>query len=362
MCAWLAIHLALGCTHDDRDASMVGREEHGDDAGSVARSSDAPITSIPLAGDGSPAGVDAGRDTASDSGAPPLKPIDGGASNVSSDAGSDGGRGHAADAGDAGTDEASDLVESVSVPYDVAGPVEWYGCQRTITNQDLHISRIESRVGEGTTHLLLAVDPSGTVSDGCTGPQGDWQLLFVGGGADTDVEMPEDVALHVPAGSMLVLSVHVNNPTNDALTNSTAVDVYGGRAAEAEAAEALIAGKAFLLVPEGVSTQQGVCTQTAATNVFAVFPLMRELAATSQELRRGSDLIYQVSDYSIWTQQTIQLSPLALAAGDELNVFCSYDNTTGGPLMASWQQRGQLCYAIVYRYPSLGDAGPLCVN
>jgi hypothetical protein len=250
--------------------------------------------------------------------------------------------------------------------WSLAPGEEKYVCVRATLSHDIHVARFRPEAGVGTHHTLLTVtsdaEPDG-VSD-CDGYENGQVALFASGYGTEELALPPGVAVRVGAGTKLLLNVHLLNTTTEAQAGATGTSVFLVDAGEVvERAEVFLAGKVDdLEVIPGESTQRGTCTFAAASNVYAIMPHMHargsHIAVAAR--RAAGDATLLDEPFDVDDQRYRVTDPATpMAAGDRLEVTCTYQNTTPitygfGPLSSD-----EMCYAITLRYPALGGS-PLC--
>lgn len=268
------------------------------------------------------------------------------------------------------------MLHLVSSDYDIPPGSERYQCQRITVDKDLYILKITPVSPLGVHHEVLAIDPS-------NGPDGvsrcgpldtNWRPLFASGVGSPSLDMPPGVALKVPAGSKLVLDLHLFNarPTGD-VTGTAAVDVV---VADSDAGYQLAAvpfiGPVQFTVPGSGPTPgqvSGSCTVSNDTSFFAVFPHMhttgKHIKITAG--RSGSETVVWDDDYS-FDEQRFGSYPdwkgpkaVAMKKGEKINVTCTYDKTGYGKKFGD-STTDEMCFAISYVTPAINTFGgsPFC--
>src|SRR5262245_14901930 len=102
----------------------------------------------------------------------------------------------------------------VTSQYNLNNGEVYYPCQRLTVPDALHILKITPVSPTGVHHEVFAIDESRSMPDGVTrcGPLGTrWRTLFASGVNSPSLTMPSGVQLEVPAGSQIVLGLHLFN-------------------------------------------------------------------------------------------------------------------------------------------------------
>lgn len=264
------------------------------------------------------------------------------------------------------------LLHLISSDYTIPPGSERYQCQRITADKDLYILKVTPVSPLGVHHEVLAIDPS-------NGPDGvsrcgpldtTWRPLFASGVGSPSLDMPQGVALKVPAGSKLVLDLHLFNarPTGD-INGTAAVDVVVADSDEGYqlATVPFIGPVNFTIKAPG--TVSGSCTVSNDTSFFAVFPHMH---TTGKHIkisagRTGSETVVWDDDYT-FEEQRFGAFPdwkgpkaVALKKGDKISVTCTYDPSGYGKKFGD-STTDEMCFAISYVTPAINTFGgsPFC--
>lgn len=257
-----------------------------------------------------------------------------------------------------------------SADWTVAPSAEAYVCVLVTIPDEIYVSEFHPVIPMGTHHTVLTFAPPDSGPDRterCDGFSVGPRMIY-GSGIGTDpLLFPAGVAVRIPAGSQLLLNLHLFNFATTPLTGTSAIQV---RTIDASAvvneAEITLAGKdaGLVVAPRAVSTQTGTCNVTAAATLFAVFPHMHQTAVhQTVSMLRGTDapVIVMDDDYSFDQQYYRVVAPeLQLQAGDRLEVTCTYDNP-GDTLTFGESTTNEMCYAGIYVYPA-GGFFTTCTN
>lgn len=286
--------------------------------------------------------------------------------------GVDGGGGGGGDGGGGGGADAQpgDWQELVSGEWTLGPGTETYRCVRLTVNEDMYISEFRAIAPLGTHHTVLTVgDPSG--SDGITscnaGTNAD-AMIFGSGVGTNPIAFPEGVAMKIEAGQQLLLNLHLFNVADSQLEGISGTEIITIPETEVEqVAEVILMGKTVTLqVPPNESTQIGRCVMNGDVSIFAFSPHMHQMGTHMKIVAKPSsgDVTLHDDTYDFYEQKVfLAQPPVALAAGEEIEIHCGYDNTTGQTIYFGDSSTQEMCFAGVYRYPAFGSPfGIICDN
>jgi hypothetical protein len=263
---------------------------------------------------------------------------------------------------------AQTFEELIAYDWTIDPGVEAYYCVYKTLTQDFWINDYRALAPAGTHHVSVGYgDPgppdgavSSTQTSTCTGVTLGTNVAFVATrGNAGGFSMPVGVAVRIPAGKQLLLSVHVLNPTQQPLSGRTGIEVARADPASVQhEAEVVFANNVNLSIPPGTSTQTGTCTMDANSTIFAVLGHMH-LAGTHLTTTivpaNGAPKIMLDEDYNFDQQNLVPLNPPAvLQKGDVLQTSCTYRNQ--GPDTLTFGEsttKNEMCISIVYRYPAV---------
>lgn len=262
--------------------------------------------------------------------------------------------------------------ELISQDWTLGSGTEEFHCVKLTTPTELWIHGIRPIAPLGTHHTVLAFqDPDGPDGDSTCGQTfalGSTVLYASGVGTDA-LELPDGVAVKIPAGKQIMLNLHLFNATGDALTGHSGIEILQmDAAAVQQEAGVILAGKMIgLNIPPGESTQTGYCTIPSATELYAIMPhehvLGTHLAVTHQT--DSNSRVLMDEPYSFSDQRYRVLSPTEQAgASTTLKIDCSYNNTTSQTVHFGESTTDEMCFAITYTIPRItGTAGSaFCVQ
>jgi hypothetical protein len=238
---------------------------------------------------------------------------------------------------------------------------EGYVCARKTVDHDIYVRGIEAISPPGTHHTLLTMgEPNAedgvtdcTVADNRT-------LSVFGSGVGTDRLMfPEGVAVLIPAGTQLLMNLHLFNTADEPLSGVSGQRVFAIEEAEVtDVAEGILAGTVALAIPPGeTKTTTGYCTMSEDTTLIAVAPHMHTLGIYEKVTAIssiGGDVVIHDEPYDFNEQSFHLMDPLQMAKGDRVQVDCTHENTTSKMVTFGESTLSEMCFAGLYRYPATG--------
>lgn len=280
--------------------------------------------------------------------------------------GADGGNNNGGADADTAPGEWRNLIDATWV----RPPGEGYYCSRVTTTEDLWISEFRAINPEGTHHTVLTVIENPSQPDGefdCNAGTNADRMIY-GSGVGTDpFKFPDGVGVHLPAGTQLLLNLHLFNTTETALNGISGTEIRVVPASEIQhEAEAVLMGPTFTLnIPPGTQTSSGSCTQNGDVTFISVGPHMHQLGThmkvTAESSIDGTKVIHD-APYTFYEQNAYDLDPhIRMARGDKLRVECTYNNNTGSTVTFGDSSTQEMCFATIYRYPAFGATfGVVC--
>lgn len=154
--------------------------------------------------------------------------------------------------------------------------------------------------------------------------QGAWQL-------------PKDTAYLLPRSADVVLQLHYHR-TGEQETDRTSVGLYFARGPARHRLQGLVVGAPFLQVPAGQTAfkARGAVEIETACRLRSLLPHMHRLGRSMRITLRPPDgkptTILVIDDWDYRWQETYQLrEPLAIPAGDRIEVDAVFDNSEKNP-------------------------------
>lgn len=241
---------------------------------------------------------------------------------------------------------------------------EKYICAKKTLRHAAHVSGFRPIAPAGTHHTVLSITstpgPDGVAP--CNPAVDGHQIVFATGLGTSELTLPNGIAATVPAGTQLLLNLHLVNATTQPLTGRSGTSAFLVPPADVlERAEVVLAGKIDgLEVVPGASTQTGTCTFPAASTLYALMPHMHD-RGRHLRVSSGGDVLYD-QDFDVDTQSYALLDPpREISAGEALSIDCSYENSSAETLHFGPYASDEMCYAILVRYPALGES-PFCTD
>lgn len=271
------------------------------------------------------------------------------------------GDGDEVDAGDQTAEPDANLegfVELISGDWTAAPGDEPYHCARLTVAEDTYITAFKDLSPLGTHHTVLSVgDPQGPDGEFACGVGTNFtRMLFASGVGSDAFEFPAGVALKVAAGQQLNLNLHLYNAGTEPLAGHSASLVKltpAGEIGAVEEAELILAGTFLVnLPPTGEPhTVHGECEIDTPGTVLNLWPHMHQLG-THMVVRHNEtvklDEAYDFEEQINWPTE------FAIAAGDRIEVDCTYVNDTGSTVTWGESSDQEMCFAGFYRYPAAG--------
>jgi hypothetical protein len=256
------------------------------------------------------------------------------------------------------------------IAYDwMIGPgVEQYYCVYKTLTQDLWVSQYRPLLPTGTHHVTVGYGdpgpPDGAMSaadtSSCNGLTLGAHVAFAATRGTDALSMPAGVGVKIPAGQQLLLSVHVLNPTQQALAGRTGIEVAHADPTQIQhQAELIFANNQNLMIPPGTVTQQAMCTLDADSTIPFILGHMHltgtHFTAAALPVGRASQTLLD-ENYLFDSQKFVALAPqVALKKGDQIQTECTYQNP--GPDTLTFGEsttKNEMCISIFYRYPAQG--------
>jgi hypothetical protein len=262
----------------------------------------------------------------------------------------------------------------------IAGSAEDERCQFVQVTQDLWVHQEDIRYTPGSHHFILWHTPyasiptmnmGGTTVDTTQvfqclgGPSADWQIdQFVGGAQSADApailgDLPSDVALHVPAGSVLIMDLHVLNASAKPLDTTVLMnlDTIPQSQVKQEAGIYFFYNP-FIRVPANAkSSARMSCPVTSDVTLTTAQTHMHKqgLGGVANLEDSTGNVIKQLYTSSVWTDPPVTewAAPgMALKAGQQIDYQCNYDNPGNTDVMQGLSAaKNEMCVFAGAYYP-----------
>jgi len=236
---------------------------------------------------------------------------------------------------------------------------EGYWCSRKTITEDTYVKAFRADAPQGTHHTLLLVTEGGA-PDGeeqC-GPLLGKNMIFASGIGTGDLSFPDGVAVKIPAGSQLLLNLHLFNASASTLDGVSGILVKTVAAADMkEEAEMIFGGPTNIEIPpNGSQTVEGSCIFPGTTTIWSVWAHMHQFGTNmkiTHDGASGSNVLHN-GPYSFDEQINYLIDPVTVNAGEEVRIECTYQNPTSQTIYWGDSSNSEMCFAGFYRYPKLG--------
>jgi hypothetical protein len=222
-------------------------------------------------------------------------------------------------------------------------------------DRDVYVKAIRPIEPVGTHHTVLARG-SGLVGN----------VIYASGVGTNAFHFPDGVGLKLPRGSLLTLQLHIYNPSDNALTGTSGIEVIEVGADEiVHEAGLFLPGPMSLSLPANQETTvSGTCTVQSAQTVFGLFPHMHKLGTHFKTTLTvgGTEQVIHDRAYDFDEQEFLAFDPIALAPGDAIHTRCTWYNDTNRTVGWGESSDSEMCFSILYRYPALGSGLGFCNN
>jgi hypothetical protein len=226
-------------------------------------------------------------------------------------------------------------------------------CVKQMITEDTYIHAIRPVAPLGTHHTLMTI---GDEKDNCTSSVATG-FVYAAGVGTQGLTLPDGVALKLPAGKVLQLSLHVYNTGSTVLTGTSAMEVLTMDAKDVvyEADSMLTGPLSFSLPAQQVTTIKTDCELTAEQSAYAIFPHMHQLGTHLKTTLTsgGVGTVLHDADYTFNEQIQIPLDPIVqLHSGDTVTTACTYKNTTDHAVTFGESSDTEMCFSVLFRYPA----------
>jgi len=235
---------------------------------------------------------------------------------------------------------------------------EAFICALHTVQSDVFIQAFRADAPEGTHHTVLTVtephesdgvfpcDP-GTLSDA---------MIFASGFGTDDLAFPDGVAIRVPAGKQLLLNLHLVNPYPTPLSGRSGTQVQTIQPEEVDAeAEVVFAGTVnFAIPPNSEGSATGHCEFDQDATLLSLWPHMHQ-HGRHMVIEHHSDIettTLHDEPFRFFHQVNKRIEPRVVRAGDQIDVTCTWHNTSDETVVYGDTANKEMCYAGLYRYPA----------
>jgi len=237
---------------------------------------------------------------------------------------------------------------------------EAYWCTLKTIQEDTYVKAFRAQAPLGTHHTLL-LRGGGGQPDGqfpCGATLGADMLHASGVGSD-DLTFPPGVAVKIPAGTQIMLNLHLFNPGQDPLSGTSATLVQTMPAADVQqVAEMMLGGTTAIAVPpNGSQTVEANCVFPETATISTVWPHMHMYGThmkVTYEGKAGTQVLHD-APYSFSDQKNHPITPLTVAAGEAIRIACTYQNPTSQTITWGDSSKAEMCFAGLYLYPMMSS-------
>ncbi len=236
---------------------------------------------------------------------------------------------------------------------------EGYWCSRKTITHDTYVKAFRADAPQGTHHTLLLVTPGGAAdSEEQCGPVLGANMIFASGIGTADLSLPDGVAVKIPAGSQLLLNLHLFNASANTIGGVSGILVKTVAATDVkEEAEMVFGGPTNIQIPPNSSqTVEGSCVFPGKTTIWSVWAHMHQYGTNMKVTYDGASGSKVLHDgpYSFEEQINYLIDPVIVNAGEEVRIECTYQNPTSQTISWGDSSNSEMCFAGFYRYPKLG--------
>jgi hypothetical protein len=254
---------------------------------------------------------------------------------------------------DSETRTLSDHHELVTDTFHLEPGEEQYQCYATTLDEDFVAGRFDYKAETGVHHFLVARTP-GDEPDGMrecgTLFRFSWLPLFGAGSSDSSLVMPEGAGEILPAGTQILIQLHLLNPTTEPIENQAHVTMQRSTARDPEPVGIYAFGTDRIdLAPGTQQTVVDTCEMKERVELFAVLPHMHFLgqSLTFETGSSESDLheIYRRDPWSFDSQILDDFS-LTLEPGLVTRTTCRYQNDTSDTVGFGESSHDEMCFLV----------------
>jgi len=267
----------------------------------------------------------------------------------------------------------------IMVDWSVPPGTERYVCALVTVPEEVFIQRFEPVASRGTHHVLLTLAaPGGTEGtfDCSPGTLSD-ALLFASGVASDlasdlasgNQHLPAGVAMHIPAGSQVLINLHLLNPLPTASTGTSGIRVQVVEPVEvAQQAEMVFAGTTRFTLPKASqASATGRCVFDQDATVALVWPHMHTFGIHMRVVHvtgapddpTAKRTTLHDGPFEFGHQHQYPISRTLVRAGESLEVTCTWDNTSDQEVGFGDSTLDEMCFAGIVRYPA-SNTGLYC--
>lgn len=278
--------------------------------------------------------------------------------------------------GSAGSGQpASGVLNLSSAAVTLAPSEEQYLCWSFAVPAGANLQVVATQVDVpalGVHHyaVFTSPDPLPAQASGysCTLMKSDWTLVAAGGVATPGMTLPSGTALQVAGGSQAILQLHLLNAGGASLDVApVTIGLVESAAPGLNPAGVLVTGTTNIDIPahaNDVAIQGGCTLASPLPNIFAVFPHMHTLGnhiAVSLEPSSGAAPTSLIDQAWNFGQQGVYPATASAAAGDRIQVTCTYANPGDTDVTYGESTHNDMCFGLLYYWPA-PSASTYCIH
>jgi len=244
-------------------------------------------------------------------------------------------------------------IDLASDPFTVPAGEERYFCWTQTIERDVRIDRFDYAARPIVHHLvvsrsLVPQEDGFSECDVLFAPT--WAPMFGAGSGDLALEAPEGASHDLPAGTQIVMQLHLLNLGAEDVTDEVSVTMREAEPEDQDNIGIFSFGTTDIDLPAGTSTAVvNDCTLDKDVEIFALLPHMHYLG-TSLTLETGPSLDALEESYrrDPWDfdDQQIDEFPLSLSAGTATRTTCSYGNNTTDDVVFGESSFDEMCFLV----------------
>lgn len=261
-----------------------------------------------------------------------------------------------------GGNVSKDWTKLVDGTWQMTAGQEGYWCTRKTITEDTYIEAFRADAPLGTHHTLLLVQESSPVPDGeeSCGPLLGANMIYASGIGTDDLIFPEGVAVKIPAGSQLLLNLHLFNTGANTLEGVSGILMKTVAASDIkDEAEMIFGGPTNIdIPPNGTQTVEGSCIFPGTTTIWSLWAHMHQFGTNMKityDAPTGAKVLHD-APFSFYDQINYLIEPVTVNAGEEVRIECTYKNPTSQAIKFGDSSNSEMCFAGFYRYPKLGKS------
>jgi len=248
--------------------------------------------------------------------------------------------------------------------FEVPAGEERFLCYTSTLDQDAVIDRYRYSSHAAIHHFVLAntLSPEPDKFSECDVLfRPTWSPLFISTTADATLDIPEGAANVLPAGTQLLIQLHLLNNSNQPIKDRAIVNMRRSPLSDPIPAGVYAFGTTRIeLPPQQTTTLQGVCTTSRDVKLFAMLPHMHYLGR-AMRLEMGPDesslSTFYTKDPYDFDNQRLDLLPLTIPSGYVTRTSCTFENTHDQPISFGESSLNEMCFAVGFAIEQQGAGG-----